>query len=57
MRVDFCVQNFSSDISGMSVDSEFSRQPCPELNKVICEHLFRQGKMEVGEALMQVCHL
>ena len=48
------MQNFSSDISGMSVDGEFSRQPCPELNKVICEHLFRQGKMEVGEALMQV---
>ena len=39
----------------MSVDSAFSGQPCLELNKVICEHLFRQGKMEVGEALMKVC--
>ena len=25
-----------------------------ELNRVICEHLFRQGKMEVGEALRKV---
>lgn len=38
----------------MTVDGAFSGQPCPDLNLVICEHLFRQGKMEVGEALMKV---
>ena len=38
----------------MSVDGAFSGQPCLELNRVICEHLFRQGKMEVGETLMKV---
>lgn len=52
-----CLQNFSADISGMSVDDAFSGQPCQELNKVICEHLFRQGKMDVGESLMKVCVL
>lgn len=49
------LQNFSADISGMSVDGAFAGQPCQELNKVICEHLFRQGKMDVGESLMKVC--
>ena len=48
------MQNFSADISAMSVDEAFTGQPCQALSKVICEHLFRQGKMEVGEALMQV---
>ena len=38
----------------MSLDGAFSGQPCLELNRVICEHLFRQGKMEVGEELMKV---
>lgn len=50
-------KNFSSDISAMSVDGAFSGQPCLELNRVMCEHLFRQGKMEVGEALMQEAEL
>ena len=50
-------QNFSADISAMCVDGVFSGPPCQELNKVVCEHLFRQGKMEVGEALMEVCQL
>ena len=39
----------------MSVDGAFSGQPCQDMNMVICEHLFRQGKMEVGEALVKVC--
>ena len=49
------LQNFSADISAMNADGAFSGKPCRELNTVVCEHLFRQGKMEVGEALMQVC--
>ena len=49
------LQNFSSDLSAMCVDEAFSGQPCHQLNLVICEHLFRQGKLEVGEALVQVC--
>ena len=48
------LQNFSADISAMNADGAFSGKPCRELNTVVCEHLFRQGKMEVGEALMQV---
>lgn len=39
------------------MDTSLSGQPCLELNKVICEHLFRQGKMEVGEALMKVSEM
>jgi hypothetical protein len=50
-------KNFSADISAMNVDSAFSGQPCLELNRVICEHLFRQGKMEVGETLMKEAEL
>ena len=38
----------------MSVDGAFSGQPCQQLNLVICEHLFRQGKTDVGDALMKV---
>ena len=50
-------QNFKADISAMCVDGAFSGQPCQDMNMVICEHLFRQGKLEVGEALVQVCVL
>ena len=50
----FAVQTFKSDISSMCVDGAFSAQPSRDLNLVICEHLFRQGKLEVGEALVQV---
>ncbi|CAI8047724.1 E3 ubiquitin-protein ligase RMND5A [Geodia barretti] len=50
-------KNFSADISAMNVDGAFSGQPCLELNRVICEHLFRQGKMEVGETLMKEAEL
>ena len=50
----FAVQSFKSDISTMCVDGGFSVQPSRDLNMVICEHLFRQGKLEVGEALVQV---
>ena len=51
------LQNFQSEISGMCVEGVFSGERNKQLNMVICEHLFRQGKLDVGERLVQVwCH-
>ena len=48
------LQNFQSDISGMCVEGVFSGERSKQLNMVICEHLFRQGKLDVGERVVQV---
>jgi len=47
-------KNFQSDISGMCVEGVFSGDRGRQLNMVICEHLFRQGKLDVGERVIQV---
>lgn len=48
-------KNFQSDISGMCMnDGVYSgEEASKQLNSVICEHLFRQGKLEVGERVMK----
>lgn len=39
----------------MCVDGVYSgEEPAKQLNTVICEHLFRQGKLEIGERVMKV---
>lgn len=37
-------------VEGIYSGDETSKQ----LNTVICEHLFRQGKLEIGERVMKV---
>lgn len=46
-------KNFQLDISGICKEAVFAGEKSNKLNTVICEHLFRQGKLAVGEALMQ----
>lgn len=48
------IQNFQSEISGMCVEGVFTGEQGQQLNMVICEHLFRQGKLDVGEKVVQV---
>ena len=49
------MQNFQMDISGMCVDGVYSgNESTKQLNTVICEHLFRQGKLEIGEKVAKV---
>ena len=48
------IQNFQSEISGMCVEGVFTGDQGEQLNMVICEHLFRQGKLDVGERVVQV---
>ena len=38
----------------MCVEGVFSGERGKQLNMVICEHLFRQGKLDVGERVVQV---
>jgi len=38
----------------MCVEGVFSGERAKQLNMVICEHLFRQGKLDVGERVVQV---
>jgi hypothetical protein len=39
----------------MCVDGVYSgEESLKQLNTVICEHLFRQGKLEIGERVMKV---
>ena len=44
------------DISGMCVEGVFSGEHAKQLNMVICEHLFRQGKLDVAEKIVKVKH-
>ena len=48
-------QNFQVDISGMCVEGVFSGEHAKQLNMVICEYLFRQGKLDVAEKIVKVC--
>ena len=44
-----------SDTSGMGVEGVFAEvKNARQLDAVICEHLFRQGRMDVGEIIIQV---
>ena len=38
----------------MCVDDVFTGEHARQLNMVICEHLFRQGKLEVAERIVKV---
>ncbi len=49
-----CPQNFQSDISGMCVEGVLTGEHTQQLNSAICEHLVRQGKLDVGEKLVEV---
>ncbi len=49
-----CAQNFQSDISGMCVEGVLTGEHTQQLNSAICEHLVRQGKLDVGEKLVEV---
>jgi len=42
------------DCTGVLSGSECSKQ-AHAVNTVVCEHLFRQGKLEIGETLVKVC--
>jgi len=44
-----------ADISGLGVDGVVSAEThSPQVEAAICEHLFRQGRMDIGEMIMQV---
>ena len=38
----------------MCVEGVFTGEQGQQLNMVVCEHLFRQGKLDVGEKVVQV---
>ena len=38
----------------MCVKDVFTREHSQDLNTAICEHLVRQGKLDVGERLVEV---
>ena len=38
----------------MCVEGVFSGEHAKQLNMVICEHLFRQGKLDVAERIVKV---
>ena len=41
----------------MCVEGVFSGEHIKQLNMVICEHLFRQGKLDVAERIVKVQQL
>ncbi len=44
------------DCTGVLSGSECSKQ-AHAVHSVVCEHLFRQGKLDIGETLVQVIGL
>lgn len=38
----------------MCVEGVFTGEHAKQLNMVICEHLFRQGKLDVAERIVKV---
>lgn len=49
------LKSMQSDTSGMSVEGVFcDNKHAQQLDAVICEHLLRQGRMDIGELIIQV---
>ena len=55
MQTMFFVQSFQAEISGgLCTDGAMFGEQCSgQLKMAIAQHLFREGKMEVGQALLQ----
>jgi hypothetical protein len=48
------VQNFNPDFGSITRDGLFSGERSKILTQVVCQHLYRQGMLDVGDAL---CHV
>ena len=48
-------QSLQADISGLGVEGVLSdKSHSRELDAAICEHLFRQGRLDIGEMIIEV---
>ncbi len=48
-------QSLQADISGLGVEGVLSDEShSRELDAAICEHLFRQGRLDIGEMIIEV---
>lgn len=47
-------QHFQQDITGVSVKEVFAGGNGRLLNRSLCEHLLREGRMDVAETLINV---
>lgn len=50
----FSPQNFISDNTACSYSGVFEGEKAVLLNEVICEHLLRQGRLDIAEELIKV---